>query len=182
MANTNKRIRNRQPAKSYSLVGDNNWETALNTFNFGLGFTMTAVWGTGRLVTTSCEAGATFLPETVANALVDTACESGVGATWSSFRAEDSTDAISDYVTEKKDSLLGAKDDATDILGKEVDNKPVYKSVVKLMTNDQRAESNVKILALSNDEYDAFIDEINAALKDLTTKDTQSIVDYLASL
>ncbi len=80
MANTNN-TRKRTATKSYSLQGDNNWETALNTFNFGLGLGMTVVWGTGRLATVGAETTASFLPETMADALVDTATQAGISST-----------------------------------------------------------------------------------------------------
>ena len=182
MANTNKNSRNRQPAKSYSLRGDNNWETALNTFNFGLGLTMTGVWGTGRLVTVGAEATASILPEAVAVAIVDTATQPGVVSVWGSFRAEDSTDAIADKLTDMKDNFMGAKDDATDMFIRELDNKATAKAVMKLATDAQRTAFNTKLNSLDNDAYDLMLSTVDTALEGMDATDKAALQTALAAL
>jgi len=182
MTNNTNNTRNRQPAPSYSLQGDSNFETAINTANFIIGSVMTGVWGAGRLITVGCESSATLLPKDVAEAIVETATAPGMFSTWDSIRAEDSTDAAAAKLSTVKDNLLGANNDSIQIFTSYLDNKAVFRAIIKSLSSEKYQEATAKIEGLSDDEYDNLIDATNTQLTGLSIKDTAKIKELAAAL
>ncbi len=169
--------RTREARASYSLQGDSNLETTLNTVNAGIGLTSTSVFSLAHLVTVMVEAILSFLPKSVSTPLHANAVGSGVGATYDSIFSDEPTAAVITVASSWKDKVIGAADDSVDILINQFSyaDRSGIRACFDLQAEAEHKASCLAIEALSNDEYNNLIDRLEDDIQGIDVTDKAAL-------
>ena len=169
MAKKNSKSNKNKTTRSFSLRGDSNWETFLNTTNVIVGGTMTMVWGTSTAIATGTEVALDLAPKKIAKAIHNTATKGdGLMDTWDSFMAEDASEELAHAAYNLKDKWIGDRSKTAKSATKHLDE------AIDALDEDKASQVR-KLITMSQAICPQFTDKkISKMVKKLGLDDTMN--------